>query len=263
MRIHLSVLLLVLVPMATAEACVDKAEVEDPEGDVVVWPAVPADGLFSTGPLDLVRHALRIEQDELVVSTTLVEAPPRDAPLEHYRYWHGFQVRGGGEDHTLDLRMHHTGTYESATLVGPGATDPEDMGEFAAHWDGNTVSFRVPLPILEDLFPEEPLQVGGPYASSDGPHRSDGPQGPGAAVPYMVDTTGPPDFPAVLCTGPDEPTPSTPAGNDGTSTGTDGAPAGNNGAPAGNDGAAAGTQATPVPVWASMLALAAALTRRR
>lgn len=186
------VLALPLVQSAPDTPCGPQG-VEDDAGDVVVWPGAEPPAGVETGPLDLVRLRLDLEDDVLVYEAELVTAPPRDETAERYRYWFGFEVRGDGEPMYMDLRLHDGPAYESASVIAPNEHGNARLDRAFAHWDGATVRFEVPMQVLRQGLSLPDLTVGNPSASTDGPHRvpvAQGPQGAPFAAPYMVDRAG-------------------------------------------------------------------------
>lgn len=175
-------LLTLLLTAAPAGACMQAAS-SDEAGDVVLWPLPLGTPSGDDGPVDILAETLKVEDGTVTVTATLASSPPF-GQTPTYRYWLGLLV--GPNREYIDLRFHATTSYDRPVLVGSNEKGVPTYGEYDATWEDGTVTVQFPLDVLIPDYGANPtLMVG--IANADGPHATDGPQGPFMGGYYLVD----------------------------------------------------------------------------
>jgi hypothetical protein len=157
---------LALVSLANVDAC-GVFGLDDPEGDVIVFPMVPSEALGGRPSLDFLRYETHLTPENLTLAVQLAQAPG-NGEFGYNRYWIGFHVRTSGAWELMDVRIGQTSTYERGFLIGPGSLDHPRMAELPLHWSGNNFTIVIPWSLMTDTLGPR-VKVSGLAALSDGP----------------------------------------------------------------------------------------------
>lgn len=171
-----------LVAPAFAQATSCSIAFIDPIGDVVLYKQVP--GMQDPRPSVDLRGVNLTLRDGALHYSVEVGARPGAGELGYNRYWLGFHVDGGHGPEYVDVRIAATSTYDEGWLVGPTRLGLLAWGTVPIAWNGTEMSFRLPIEPLQAHF-EQPLHVGQPQASADGPSMTKEVQGSIAGAVLM------------------------------------------------------------------------------